>query len=211
MPIETSDAGSDAKQLERLQAIEARPKVIKQLQLSLVPTMANIFLSTMNTAVRYRTLLVILKIVFFLNTDLLHATLKGVSVSTFVANIISSPEYPLLSGISLLLIRLLLAKLPDVYAQRFIREGVADELGELASFARTVMERAEPSESAAESSSDDDEQGNKGEGCDKDDDKVDLTCLAYGFKILNVHIPNSSRINPTGSARMFTLPAANSD
>ncbi|KAI8324974.1 hypothetical protein GQ54DRAFT_36066 [Martensiomyces pterosporus] len=197
---------ADEDQFLRLQAIESRPRVIQQLQHSLVPSMIDIFLSTMNTAARYRSLLVILKIVFYLSTEQLRVTLQDVKLSTFVANTISTPDSPLLSGISLLLVRIILAKLPELYAQRFIREGVANELAELASHTRVALEKSNDSKSPLPESNSDVAMEGEGEG-EGEEGAIAGTCLAHGFKILNVHIPNSSRTNPAGSTRQFTLPA----
>ncbi|KAJ2583659.1 Ubiquitin fusion degradation protein 4, partial [Coemansia sp. RSA 1836] len=92
---------------------------------------------------------------------------------------------PLLSAISLLIARIVLDKLPGAFTRDFIREGVADELVELASSARTTLIEAEsaedaPSESDSSASADNDADT-------ADSKRVDFSRLVHALAVVNAH------------------------
>lgn len=163
---------AENKQLSQLLAIVSRPTVIQQLQRTLVSNVIGMFLSTMNPAARYRLLMIILKVVFVLNSEQLSKALEGVKLSTFIASSMTSADSPLLSGISLLVSRIVLDKLPDQYTQMLIREGVVDELSNLASRTRLLLKTNQLSDGTVE------EAGVK---------------LEDGFKIIDIHVANPSQ------------------
>ncbi|PIA17373.1 hypothetical protein COEREDRAFT_80691 [Coemansia reversa NRRL 1564] len=164
-----SDAhSSNSELLIHLQAIYASTEVLEQLQQTLVPLMMRVFAATTNVSTRYRALLMVLKVLFFLDAGRLHKTLDGADLPQFVAGAVSQLEVPLLSAVLLLIMRVVLEKLPDYYTPHFIREGVFAGLGRLALAAEGVLD-APRSEDAVENVS-------------------SIKNIASGFKLIASHI-----------------------
>ncbi|KAJ2063370.1 Ubiquitin fusion degradation protein 4 [Coemansia sp. S146] len=181
-PATTSDSTECSSQLLCLSAILTRPRVIQQLQQTLASTLIAAFHSTMSVAARHCLLLAVLRVSFALNAEQLLVALRDAKLPTFIASAISSVESPLLSAISLLIARIVLGKLPGVFTRDFIREGVADELAELASNARTALISAESPEDAATES-----DSSVSEDNDADCKPTDTTSLAHASMVVNAH------------------------
>ncbi|KAJ2875327.1 Ubiquitin fusion degradation protein 4 [Coemansia aciculifera] len=183
-PATTSDNTECSLQLLCLSAILTRPRVIQQLLQTLVSTLIAAFHSTMSVAARHCLLLAVLRVSFALNAEQLLVALRDAKLPTFIASAISSVESPLLSAISLLIARIVLDKLPGVFTRDFIREGVADELAELASNARTALISAESPEDATTES-----DSSVSEDNDADCKPTDTTSLAHASMVVNAHAP----------------------
>ncbi|KAJ2254631.1 Ubiquitin fusion degradation protein 4, partial [Coemansia sp. RSA 455] len=179
-----SDNAESSSQLRCLSAILTRPRVIQQLQQTLASTLITAFHSTMSVAARHCLLLAMLRVSFALNAEQLLVALRDAKLPTFIASAISSAESPLLSAISLLIARVVLDKLPGVFTRDFIREGVADELAELASNARTALISAESPEDAHTET-----DSSVSEANDADRKPTDTTSLAHASMVVNAHAP----------------------
>jgi E3 ubiquitin-protein ligase TRIP12 len=99
----------------------------------LVPTLLDIYSSTIIFSVRQRVLSSLLKMFVFLDRSTLKMVLAHVQMASFLAGILSQQEHSFLTLSSLRLAELLSKKLPDVYRLHFQREGIIAEVEKLAS------------------------------------------------------------------------------
>ncbi|KAJ2842785.1 Ubiquitin fusion degradation protein 4, partial [Coemansia brasiliensis] len=166
-----------------LRAIYASSDTLKQLQSVLPLLMARIFTVTINLPAKYQALMVTLKVIFCLDADRLREALGTIDLLRVVVGTISLNDSPLLSGLSLLIVKLVLDKLPGHYKQRFIREGMIDALGTL-----EQMHNAAELQSSSSSNSSESEDLSEAPS-----DSANNIMLLRGFKLVNIHIPASAR------------------
>lgn len=118
---------------QRIQLLnECRKDVIRFTKI-LLPTLLDIYSSTIIFTVRQRVLNGLLKIFLYLDPDTLKTTLTDVQLASFLAGMLSQQDHPLLTLAALRLAELLSRKLPDVYRMHFQREGIIAEVEKLAS------------------------------------------------------------------------------
>jgi len=98
----------------------------------LVPTLLDIYSSTIIFAVRQRVVVALLKISLCLDRETLKAVLTDVSLSSFLAGMLSQRDHAFLVLSALHLAELLSKKLPEVYRLRFHREGIIAEVEKIA-------------------------------------------------------------------------------
>ncbi|KAJ2773883.1 Ubiquitin fusion degradation protein 4 [Coemansia nantahalensis] len=196
----------DSVQAQRLKDIYARPLVLQQLQDALIPLMVRVCTQTINVFARYRALLVILKAVYFLDTDRLRAALDAVNLPSFLAATVSRLESPLVSGVSLLITRIVLDRAPGLYTGQFVREGLVDGLSKLALSTEELLERTKRGLAASNS----DHSGSESDGPPSSEDGerpssngLDLDELTAGFRLTDVNVPASSRHGTVGTAQRF--------
>ncbi|KAI9479829.1 hypothetical protein BX667DRAFT_466867 [Coemansia mojavensis] len=182
----TEDSEAEGTGLLHLQAIYASTTILDQLQNALPLLMARIFTTTINLPAKYQALMVTLKVVFCLDADRLRDALDTIDLLRIVVGTISLNDSPLLSGLSLLIIRLVLDKLPGHYQRRFIREGMLDTLAAM----ERVPATAEP-QSGLNSRSSGSESEDPSETLSAN--SVDNMLLLRGFKLVNIHVPASAR------------------
>src|SRR5277367_5547108 len=99
----------------------------------LVPTLLDIYSSTIIFTVRQRVLNGLLKIFLYLDQETLKTILADVQLASFLAGMLSQQDHPFLTLSALRLAELLSRKLPDVYRMRFQREGIITEIEKLSS------------------------------------------------------------------------------
>ncbi|KAJ2901572.1 Ubiquitin fusion degradation protein 4, partial [Coemansia aciculifera] len=185
----TSDVASSNPQLACLSAVLSRPRVIQQLQHTLVPTLVLAFHSTMSAQIRNYVLLAVLSVSLSLNAEQLHSALKDAKLPTLIANAMSFTESPLLTAIALLIARVVLDKLPGVLTRDFIRQGVADELAELASSSRTALLEVESAKDVPTDSDSNDsvENGADNTFAETVSEPTDADSLARALAVIDAH------------------------
>ena len=99
----------------------------------LVPTLLDIYSSTIIFTVRQRVLNGLFKTFIYLDRQTLKTILIDVQLASFLAGMLSQQDHPILTFSALRLAELLSRKLPDVYRVRFQREGIIAEVEKLAS------------------------------------------------------------------------------
>ena len=99
----------------------------------LVPTLLDIYSSTIIFTVRQRVLNGLFKIFIHLDRETLKTILADVQLASFLAGMLSQQDHPILTFSALRLAELLSRKLPDVYRMNFQREGIIAEVEKLAS------------------------------------------------------------------------------
>jgi E3 ubiquitin-protein ligase TRIP12 len=99
----------------------------------LVPTLLDIYSSTIIFTVRQKVLNALLKIFLYLDRASLKTVLGEVQLASFLAGMLSQQDHPFLTLAALRLSELLARKLPDVYRLHFHREGIIAQVTKLAS------------------------------------------------------------------------------
>jgi E3 ubiquitin-protein ligase TRIP12 len=99
----------------------------------IVPTLLDIYSSTIIFTIRHRVLNALVKIFIYLDRDSLRRILTEVQLASFLAGMLSQQDHPMLTLAALRLSELLARKLPDVYRMHFQREGIIAEVTKLAS------------------------------------------------------------------------------
>ncbi|KAJ2453873.1 Ubiquitin fusion degradation protein 4 [Coemansia sp. RSA 2336] len=180
------DSESEDASLLHLQAIYASTTILDQLQSALPLLMARIFTTTINLPVKYQALTVTLKVVFCLDADRLRDVLGTIDLLRMVVGTISVNDSPLLSGLSLLIVKLVLDKVPGHYQKRFIREGMLDTLATMEQVPDAVESHSDSSSRSSGSESETPSEAISS-------DSVDNVLLLRGFKLVNIHVPASAR------------------
>ena len=118
---------------ERTKALsECHDHVVRFCKI-LVPTLLDIYSSTIIYNVRGLVLTSLYKIFSYLETETLEVILKDVQLASFLAGMLSQHDHANLTVVALGLCELLLKKLPNVYRLHFQREGIIAEVEKLAS------------------------------------------------------------------------------
>lgn len=100
----------------------------------LLPSLVQVYSSTVNPTVKYKGLSAIAKIIHFSSADMLTTLLRDLSFSSFIASLLSSKDMPVVA-IAVHISETLMQKLPDIFKKYFPREGVVDEIEKLITIA----------------------------------------------------------------------------
>ncbi|KAI7823580.1 hypothetical protein BC939DRAFT_451413 [Gamsiella multidivaricata] len=142
---ETQDAGTQDIQREdvemkavasevdkRQELLESHPDRMQRLGTILIPTLIEVYTSTVHLRVRQRAIQALVKLIYFSNYTVLKTALKNVELASFLAVILSQQEHQSLLVAALQITYILMAKIPSVYRFYFEREGVTFEISKLA-------------------------------------------------------------------------------
>ena len=138
IPITPTSAGRSRRHSntssseKRLELLKECPNEVRRFALILFPTLTDAYSSTVNLLVRQRVLIVQLKMLSNLDTDILTEALIPVPYASFLASILSQQDHPSLVLFGLQAAELLLARLDKIYRYQFYREGVMSEINALA-------------------------------------------------------------------------------
>ncbi|KAK4698568.1 E3 ubiquitin-protein ligase TRIP12, partial [Phenoliferia sp. Uapishka_3] len=158
-PVKPRDAAKEAALEKRLELFSSggpkRALVVKRYYAMLLPTLVDVYSASVNTMVRTKAVLGLMKIINFGEAEDLAFILKGVSMASFLAAILSSRDQAPLVTNALQLVELLLIKMPDSYQYFFRREGVMHEIERIAAapLVSTKSKRTSPSRTPRTSSS----------------------------------------------------------
>lgn len=118
---------------DRLELLEECKEQVKRFALILLPTLTDVYSSTVNLNVRQKVLTAQLKMLSNLDTDILEEALRAVPYASYLASIFSQQDHPTLVTYALQAAELLLKRLEPIYRYQFYREGVISEISKLAS------------------------------------------------------------------------------
>ncbi|KAL5401064.1 hypothetical protein PMIN03_011840 [Paraphaeosphaeria minitans] len=125
----TSNAAGD----NRLELLDDCKEQVKRFAVILLPTLTDVYSSTVNLNVRQKVLTAQLKMLSNLDTDILEESLRAVPYASYLASIFSQQDHPTLVTYALQAAELLLKRLEPIYRYQFYREGVISEIAKLAS------------------------------------------------------------------------------
>lgn len=130
-PVRSSSKLKESAEKRRILLADCKTE-LKRFAMVLLPTLTDVYSSTVNLGVRQKVLLAQLKIIQELDANVLHEALRTVPYVSFLAAILSQQDHPLLVSYALQCAELLFERLPDIYRYQFHREGVIAEIADLA-------------------------------------------------------------------------------
>ncbi|KAF9998854.1 Ubiquitin fusion degradation protein 4 [Entomortierella chlamydospora] len=117
---------------KREELLKSHPDRVRRIGRILIPTLIEVYSSTVHLRVRQRAIHALVKLIYFTNDSVLNAVLKTVELASFLAIILSQQEHQSLVVAALQIADILMAKMPSVYSFYFEREGVKFEVSKLA-------------------------------------------------------------------------------
>jgi E3 ubiquitin-protein ligase TRIP12 len=130
-----------------------RPHIAERVCQIMVPTMFEVYSSTVNLQIRQVVMTMLLKIVYFSDTQVLERVLITIPLAGFIAGVLAQKEHSSLVVTALQLADLLLTKLPSLYTSHFETEGVIFEIRRLASSCDESPANAEEAKASSSSTS----------------------------------------------------------
>ncbi|KAF2624634.1 thyroid hormone receptor interactor 12 [Macroventuria anomochaeta] len=125
---------------KRVELFEGCKTEVKRFAVILLPTLTDVYSSTVNLNVRQKVLTAQLKMLSNLDTDILQEALRAVPYASFLASIFSQQDHPTLVTYALQAAELLLKRLESIYRYQFYREGVIAEISVLANRPSKALE-----------------------------------------------------------------------
>lgn len=117
---------------KRVKLLDDCKDELKRFAIILLPTLTDVFSSTVNLSVRQKVLTAQLKMLSNVDVDILEEALRNVSYSSFLAAILSQQDHPTLVTFCLQAAELLIKRMESIYRYQFYREGVISEIAKLA-------------------------------------------------------------------------------
>ncbi|CAO3564433.1 unnamed protein product [Mortierella alpina] len=145
------DAGSAVTNTEvdrRVELLAAHPDRALRLSRILIPTLIEVYSSTVHIKVRQRAIHALLRLMHFTSDSVLTTALEDVKLASFLAVILAQQEHQSLVVAALQICDILMTKLPWLYRSYLEREGATFEISKLAclgvelSFTKESMEPA---------------------------------------------------------------------
>ncbi|KAF9584211.1 Ubiquitin fusion degradation protein 4, partial [Lunasporangiospora selenospora] len=138
---------------KRSELLESHPEHVQHLAKILIPTLIEVYSSTVHFRVRQRAINALVKLVYFTNDIVLKDVLKNVELASFLAVVFSQQEHQSLVVGALQITFILMEKLPSVYRVYFEREGVTFEVSKIACLGAELslskgLKKSEPVEEA---------------------------------------------------------------
>ncbi|KAK9798991.1 hypothetical protein WJX73_009807 [Symbiochloris irregularis] len=111
--------------------LQAHPEAMASFCSDLLPTLLTVHGATVNAQVKTRCLATVTKMVHYASSDMLRKLLKDVTISSFIASLLSTREGTT-NATAVRLAELLMDKLPEIYTKYFLKEGVVHAMEQLA-------------------------------------------------------------------------------
>ncbi|KAL3926392.1 MAG: hypothetical protein SGPRY_003317 [Prymnesium sp.] len=109
--------------VDREEALLEHPQLLEDYASKLFSTLLHVYNCAANAAVRSKCLSCITKVLYLYPAASLAALLRELPFASFVASLLSSQEVPTAMS-ALYMADILLTKLPNIYSDKFLREGV---------------------------------------------------------------------------------------
>ncbi|WEW58717.1 Ubiquitin fusion degradation protein 4 [Emydomyces testavorans] len=113
---------------KRVELLKSCKQEMKKFATILLPTLTDTFSSTVNVGVRQKVLLAQLKMLQYLDVQIIEDALRNVPYASFLAAILSQDDHASLVALALRCAELLFRRLKDIYQYQFHREGVITEI-----------------------------------------------------------------------------------
>lgn len=132
MPPLSASRPSNTSSETRVELLEGCKQEVRRFAIILLPTLTDVYSSTVNLSVRQKVLTAQLKMLSNLDTAILEEALRAVPYASYLASIFSQQDHPTLVTYALQAAELLLKRLEPIYRYQFYREGVISEIAQLA-------------------------------------------------------------------------------
>ncbi|KAF9136537.1 Ubiquitin fusion degradation protein 4 [Mortierella sp. GBA39] len=126
--VEMKPAAVDKK----AELLASHPDSVRRMGTILIPTLIEVYSSTVHLKVRQRAINALVKLIYFTGDSVLESVLKNVELASFLAVILSQQEHQSLVVAALQITDILMTKIPSTYRQYLEREGVTFEISKLA-------------------------------------------------------------------------------
>ncbi|KAF9135241.1 Ubiquitin fusion degradation protein 4 [Mortierella sp. 14UC] len=136
----TSPSTADGEDVEmkpatvdrKAELLASHPDSVRRMGAILIPTLIEVYSSTVHLKVRQRAINALVKLIYFTSDSVLKSVLKNVELASFLAVILSQQEHQSLVVAALQITDVLMTKIPSIYRQYLEREGVTFEISKLA-------------------------------------------------------------------------------
>ncbi|KAK3842088.1 MAG: putative ubiquitin-protein ligase Ufd4 [Linnemannia gamsii] len=116
----------------KAELLASHPDSVRRMGAILIPTLIEVYSSTVHLKVRQRAVSALVKLIYFTSDSVLGSVLKNVELASFLAVILSQQEHQSLVVAALQITDVLMTKIPSIYQQYLEREGVTFEISKLA-------------------------------------------------------------------------------
>ncbi|KAF9680312.1 hypothetical protein SADUNF_Sadunf06G0108100 [Salix dunnii] len=123
LPIIARDQDVQQLVLDKETFLANHPKLLQKFGLDIIPSLIQVVNSGANQYVCYGCLCAINKLVFLIKSDMLLEVLKTTNIPSFLAGVLTRKDHHVLM-LALQIAETILQKLPDVFVNSFIKEGV---------------------------------------------------------------------------------------
>ncbi|KAF9340444.1 Ubiquitin fusion degradation protein 4 [Linnemannia elongata] len=117
---------------KKAELLASHPDSVRRMGTILIPTLIEVYSSTVHLKVRQRAIYALVKLIYFSGDSVLESVLKNVELASFLAVILSQQEHQSLVVAALQITDILMTKIPSTYRQYLEREGVTFEISKLA-------------------------------------------------------------------------------
>ncbi|KAJ1270393.1 hypothetical protein BS78_06G049000 [Paspalum vaginatum] len=118
------EAGSIQNKLSgREKLLRDQPELLQQFGMDLLPTMTQVYGSSVSGPIRYKCLSVIGKLMYYCSAEMIQSLLGTTNISSFLAGILAWKDPHVLIP-ALQIAEVLMEKLPEIFLKMFVREGV---------------------------------------------------------------------------------------
>ncbi|KAG2655300.1 hypothetical protein PVAP13_1KG003000 [Panicum virgatum] len=106
---------------ERL--LREHPELLQQFGMDLLPTMTQVYGSSVNAPIRHKCLSIIGKLMYYSSAETIQSLLGTTNISSFLAGILAWKDPQVLIP-ALQIAEIMMEKLPETFSKLFVREGV---------------------------------------------------------------------------------------
>ncbi|XP_062217886.1 E3 ubiquitin-protein ligase UPL3-like [Phragmites australis] len=116
-----SSTENDRSGRERL--LREHPELLQQFGMDLLPTMTQVYGSSINAPIRHKCLSIIGKLMYYSSAETIQSLLGTTNISSFLAGILAWKDPQVLIP-ALQIAEIMMEKLPETFSKLFVREGV---------------------------------------------------------------------------------------
>ena len=133
LPDDLSTGAKTTMIEQRQKLLDGCKEETRRFAMILLPTLTDVYSSTVNLNVRRKVLSAHLKILYHLDAKVIEEALRPVPYASFLASILSQHDHGSLVMRALQAVELLCERLAHIYQYQFYREGVIGEIRKIAS------------------------------------------------------------------------------
>ncbi|VAH25387.1 unnamed protein product [Triticum turgidum subsp. durum] len=116
-------ASTDIKVSGREKLLRDQPELLQQFGMDILPTMTQVYGSSVNGPIRHKCLSVIAKLMYYSSAEMIEILHGTTNISSFLAGILAWKDPHVLVP-ALQIAEILMEKLPGTFSKMFVREGV---------------------------------------------------------------------------------------
>ncbi|XP_062225273.1 E3 ubiquitin-protein ligase UPL3-like isoform X2 [Phragmites australis] len=107
----------------REKLLHDQPELLQQFGMDLLPTMTQVYGSSVNGPIRHKCLSIIGKLMYYSSAEMIQSLVGATNISSFLAGILAWKDPQVLIP-ALQIAEILMEKLPEIFLKMFVREGV---------------------------------------------------------------------------------------